>query len=71
MKAKRDVKNISKNLLKVYANSNKKSMQIFCDLAGVSLRSFQYYISGEKTPKYSTLKKIADFADMEVDDFLY
>ena len=46
------------------------SQQAAADIAGIALRTYQYYERGQREPTVSTLIALADFYDMSLDELV-
>lgn len=47
--------------------SRKLKLQQMADLLDISLRAYQHYEQGERSPSFDTLVKIADILDVSLD----
>ncbi len=50
--------------------SNGLSQQAAADIAGIALRTYQYYERGQREPIASTLIALADYYDMSLDELV-
>ncbi len=63
-------KDILSQKLKNYRNRTGLTQEQFASQIGITRSAYAYYEIGKTKPKLSILKKIAQFYDLSVDDFL-
>ena len=66
---KRGIMTFPEHLLKLRL-AHRLSQQAAADIAGIALRTYQYYERGQREPTVSTLIALADYYDMSLDELV-